>query len=532
MASVDGSSSTLQKRPPTPKSSSSAPKANCGPPPPIPDPKKDVHPPRRSSLNFLRRTKSGDPVRKVPVVAAEAPKLPTIFNGAANNAAMQAPPSRNGFGREIRDSVAIISGKFGADEEYGNGVGKANPLGGYVPGRKSTDSVVGRENTYVTTSTVPFTEDPYAKEGSMAHRGRYSYASNTSSSTYINSPRRVRRRKDPTPFNVLVIGAKGCGKTSFLRFLRQSLALKPKRGQVITADESPEAPTQAADLTATFNSSYLETDIDGERIGLTLWDSAGLEKNLIDLQIRQTVAFLESKFEETFTEETKVVRAPGVRDTHIHCVFLLLDPARLTPNNHYHGKSGSKEDVGGLDNDLDIAVLKALQGKTVVIPVVSKADNCTLAHMESLKKLVRKGLSRAGVDPLDALDLEIPETDSTGKGNRGSLAEVDEEDNDDLPAAHNSISSAGSDNGRHEEDEGNLSLLPLSVISPDSYEPGEPVGRKFPWGFADPYDEGHCDFVKLKEAVFVDWRGDLREKSRDVWYENWRSDRLGASRKK
>lgn len=43
--------------------------------------------------------------------------------------------------------------------------------------------------------------DPYARTESMTHRGRYSYASSAiSTATGINSPRRVRRRKDPTPF--------------------------------------------------------------------------------------------------------------------------------------------------------------------------------------------------------------------------------------------------------------------------------------------------------------------------------------------
>lgn len=40
--------------------------------------------------------------------------------------------------------------------------------------------------------------DPYARTESMTHRGRYSYASSAVST--LNSPRRVRRRKDPTPF--------------------------------------------------------------------------------------------------------------------------------------------------------------------------------------------------------------------------------------------------------------------------------------------------------------------------------------------
>lgn len=40
--------------------------------------------------------------------------------------------------------------------------------------------------------------DPFARTESMTHRGRYSYASSAVSS--INNPRRLRRRKDPTPY--------------------------------------------------------------------------------------------------------------------------------------------------------------------------------------------------------------------------------------------------------------------------------------------------------------------------------------------
>ena len=42
--------------------------------------------------------------------------------------------------------------------------------------------------------------DPYPRTESMTHRGRYSYASSAVSNVGVNSPRRVRRRKDPTPF--------------------------------------------------------------------------------------------------------------------------------------------------------------------------------------------------------------------------------------------------------------------------------------------------------------------------------------------
>ncbi|PWW73806.1 hypothetical protein C7212DRAFT_354136 [Tuber magnatum] len=544
-SSTSSPSSALHKRPPTPKSSS-PPTSSSRPPVPentkVKD--KESHPPRRSSLGFLRRSRSGDPVRKTspsPIVAPSAPKLPEY----------PPAPSRNGFVRDIRDSVSIFNGHnmsgFTESPSPEDARSASNGPGGYVPGRKSTDSVVGVAGgtRYLKSSSVPFTEDPYAKEDSMAHRGRYSYASSAVST--VNSPRRVRRRRDPTPFNILVIGAKNSGKSSFLRFLRQSLALKPKRGHVVPAEELPEAPeedttTHSATSTSSsrnaFKSSYLETEIDGERIGLTLWDSEGLEKGVVDLQLRETVAFLESKFEDTFNEETKVIRAPGAKDTHVHCVFLLLDPARLTPGNHYYNKKGDgdKPDQAGLDDDLDIAVLRALHGKTTVVPVISKADNCTSRHMEGLKKLVRQGLERAGIDPLEALELELAEWEEEEdirepRAKRGSLAEADEgSSSSDEDAPQSSNKSATSSISTSRKAKGLNSFLPLSVISPDGYEPGEKVGRHFPWGFADPYNEAHCDFVKLKEAVFGDWRGDLREKSRDVWYENWRSDRLGARR--
>lgn len=375
--------------------------------------------------------------------------------------------------------------------------------------------------------------------------------------------------------SILIIGARNSGKTSFLRFLRQSLAMKNKRGQVI--DES-DVDAQHTDHTGTtsdspFKSTYIETEIDGERMGLTLWDSAGLERNLIDLQIRETVAFIENKFEETFSEETKVVRAPGSRDTHIHVVFFLLDPARLNPDNHYPGKSSTEKHEGGLDNDLDIQVFNALQGKTVVVPVISKADTCTSKHMENLKQLVRTGLQKAGLDPLSALELEEEEyedDETPHQTPRASLVKVDEEYKGQKQQRHRDDSSSNSyyddedeENSSGSENSSNhpqrnrnrivsqssisstgggmqknsgpqmsagLSYVPLSIISPDSYEPGERVGRSFPWGFADPYDETHCDFSRLKESVFSEWRQELRDKSRIQWYEYWRSERLASMR--
>ncbi|KAF4541346.1 putative sep4b protein [Lasiodiplodia theobromae] len=396
--------------------------------------------------------------------------------------------------------------------------------------------------------------DPYARTESMTHRGRYSYASSAVST--LNSPRRVRRRKDPTPFNILVIGAKNSGKTSFINFLQTSLSM-PKHKRVQTPP--PQPPN---DPSSPFTSQYLETEIENERIGVTLWDSQGLEKNVVDLQLREMAAFIESKFEETFSEEQKVVRSAGVRDTHIHCVFLLLDPIRLEANGAASrgttpGKFAVKPTlVGSLDDDLDLQVLRILQGKTAVVPVISKADTITAAHMAHLKKSVWDSLKQAKLDPLEALSFSDSDDESAFDEREEDEFEDSDEEKEEKPAdvsdnMDKSDSNASDDesstsasspppkspsgNGKKHarrvstmsaqiEDE-EEPLLPLSIISPDMYEPSV-IGRRFAWGFADPMNPEHCDFVRLKESVFSEWRAELREASRERWYEGWRTSRL------
>lgn len=159
--------------------------------------------PRRSSLGLLLRRSKSTELRgnkkqraqreaellrlqkEAASIPQSPPRLPDLYNGAA-------PPQLQSFGGEGRpDSVAIISGKHN---------------GGYVQGRASMEptrsqAAVGSVPIPPIPSSNPKNGDlvdPYARTESMTHRGRYSYASSAVSS--INSPRRVRRRRDPTPF--------------------------------------------------------------------------------------------------------------------------------------------------------------------------------------------------------------------------------------------------------------------------------------------------------------------------------------------
>ncbi|KAI9709372.1 MAG: hypothetical protein M1812_007708 [Candelaria pacifica] len=548
--------------------------------PQIPESNDNRLPRRKSSFSFLRRSKSGENHAKRSVSGAKLTKKQqaitqqhierqqresaSVSQSPPTLPQLALPPTLRAGDESRPDSVAIVS----------------NQAGGYNQRSYFARGPMDLNSSYIPNNIPipPIPQSPpdrkqdggdsHARTESMTHRGRYSYASSMIST--INSPRRVRRRKDPTPFNVLVIGARNSGKTSFLNFLRTSLALPPRKRQNSrpSDDLEPEIDhvNPNGNANPSFTTQFIETELDGERIGVTLWDSEGLEKSIVDLQLREMLAFIESKFEDTFTEEMKVIRAPGVQDTHIHCVFLMLDPMRLDTNiagsrSHTNGATnGSSRVPMGLDEALDLQVLRTLQGKTTVIPVISKADTITTAHMAFLKRTVWDSLKQANLDPLEAMGLDTTEADEdSDRDSRINEKDEVEEDNYNLtdkpaPIPGSFVQDPISSNG-----ENGLSIpepkakrvpsgsalrrtlsnsissstsstsetpyLPLSIISPDVYDP-ETIGRKFPWGFADPYNELHCDFVRLRESVFKEWRGELREASRELWYEGWRTSRL------
>lgn len=313
-----------------------------------------------------------------------------------------------------------------------------------------------------------------------------------------------------------------------------------------------------------------------------------MESNVVDLQLKEITSFIESKFEDTFTEESKIARAPGVRDTHIHCTFLVLDPRRLDANIAAQLKAkqinGVKEKANsfaknrpeptpsGLDENVDINVLRALKGKTTVVPIIAKADTATSAHMSYLKRAVWDSLKKNGLDSLEAL--EQGDDDDEENSDASTIDQIlDERDEDNAALAISSNDSrdpdkfsttshldTGSDDsefsasdfdlakpGRptitNNRNASNLGItasqertaasapptnpfgLPFSILSPDPYEP-DIVGRRYPWGYADPLNSEHCDFTRLKSMVFSEWRADLKTASTELWYEDWRTSRL------
>lgn len=141
---------------------------------------------RNSSLGFLRRSKSTDILGERKSSGSKSKKMGKTQATEEEirrqrESMVQQPPRLPDF------APAPVLETFGGDERHDSVPALSNR---HLPSQQQARSAMS-------TPVAP-ESDPYARTESMTHRGRYSYASSAVST--VNNPRRLRRRKDPTPY--------------------------------------------------------------------------------------------------------------------------------------------------------------------------------------------------------------------------------------------------------------------------------------------------------------------------------------------
>ncbi|KAJ3215359.1 hypothetical protein HK099_006419 [Clydaea vesicula] len=307
----------------------------------------------------------------------------------------------------------------------------------------------------------------------------------------------------------LIAGHTNSGKSNFIKTIYHTLDVKKlhfpenvEESEDIFPDEFITSCTpllaKIEFLPATSNEKILLKLIDSPGLPIPVAINKRLKNkedftDLANSYVLAVTKFVESQYEATLLEESKVKRNAKAPDYQIHACIYLLDASVV-------------ESCGGL-TPIDRIVLTKLTQILNVIPCIGKADLISTKHLSNLKKLVMKDIVHHQI-PIQTF--QEPLSDSE-----------DDELSDTLQGANTSNEYA--------------ELLPFAIINgeeEDFFENNDGVvkrwtlERNFPWGTASVENPEHCDFVKLNEALFGTFCQELKDITREVYYEQWRTQKL------
>ncbi|KAI0087872.1 Septin-domain-containing protein [Irpex rosettiformis] len=238
-----------------------------------------------------------------------------------------------------------------------------------------------------------------------------------------------KRNRNPTTFNLMIVGGQGTGKTSLLRLLLETAEVSPTATaeQRANLERLLSGPTKRTNAIEASSIEICESKYD--RLLFTVIDTPGLDFHdelRLDRQVSTVVKYMDEQFADTLREESKVVRQ-NKGDQHIHLCIYAIDPTSVASASRvptsYTNKRRSDATIPqhspGLSNgstisssdlsydepedDLvlspaDIAVMRRLAQKVNLLPVISRADSLTDDKLAAIKKVVHRDLSAAGLD--------------------------------------------------------------------------------------------------------------------------------------
>jgi hypothetical protein len=260
------------------------------------------------------------------------------------------------------------------------------------------------------------------------------------------------------------------GKTTFVNTLCEQ--------NVIEHKDADNAQTANVELGLQIQPVNLEVESEGLRIGLTIVDTPGFGDSIDnEYMFNEILGFIERQYDDILSEESRIRRNPRFRDNRVHALVYFIAP------------------TGHSLREMDIEFMRRLSPRVNVIPVIGKSDTMTPSELFDFRKRVMEDIEYYGI-PIYNFPYDV------------------EEDHPDTIAENSEL----------------RSLLPFAVVcseenvsTPDGHLT---LGRAYPWGAVEVYNPEHCDFLRLRNALFGTHLNDLKEITHDFLYENYRTERL------
>ncbi|KAH6679958.1 Septin-domain-containing protein [Plectosphaerella plurivora] len=286
--------------------------------------------------------------------------------------------------------------------------------------------------------------------------------------------RRKKNAKKGIQFSLMVCGASGTGRTTFVNMLCGKTVLPHKE-----CDDENEAHVEQG---TKIKPITVEVELEDERtcISLTVVDTPGFGDDINNEDsFSKIVGYLERQYDEHLSEESRIKRNPRFRDNRVHAMLYFI-----TPTGH------------GL-RELDIELMRRLAPRVNVIPVIGRADSLTPTELAQTKKLIMEDIEYYRI-PVYNFPYDVEEDD-----------EDTVEENAELRG-----------------------LLPFAIVGSEQVVEidGRKVrARQYPWGLVEVDNPRHSDFLAVRSALLHSHLLDLKEITFDFLYENYRTEKLSKT---
>lgn len=312
---------------------------------------------------------------------------------------------------------------------------------------------------------------------------------------FANLPKQWHRKsiRRGFNFNLMCVSQKGLGKTTlvntlFNRDLEASSQVTTNgnddvndkmEGLKIEEEDDSEGKTEEEEMTTssvkikTYSTTIEEN---GVTLKLSVVDTPGFGDAIDNTGSWQPIVDeINYRFDQYLDAENKINRS--LQDDHrIHACLYFIEPTAhfLKP--------------------LDIEFCKRVHQKCNLIPIIAKSDILTEEEIVLFKQRIRKQLADAQIELF-----EPPHYAN---------------DDEDTLKASNAL----------------FEKIPYAVVGSNqsvTNAEGKAVrGRSYPWGIIEVDNAKHCDLVYLRDLLISQYLEELRERTNNVLYEKYRSEKL------
>ncbi|KAJ2157286.1 Cell division control protein 11 [Coemansia sp. RSA 552] len=292
----------------------------------------------------------------------------------------------------------------------------------------------------------------------------YSHVSRPGSHRYKNA-------KKGLPFNLMLIGESGLGRTTFLNTLCERV--------VVPAADAPNPDQAHIAEPMQFKHHSVDMEEDGMKIILNIIDTPGFGNGTDnETCFDQIQEYLETQFDDVLAEENRIKRNPKFKDSRVHALLYFINP------------------TGHSLREIDIELMRRLGNRANVIPVVGRSDSLTPRELVLFKQRI--------MDDIAAYNIPVFSFPNS------------EEDDDEETVEENAELRA---------------MMPFAVVGCEEVvnEDGRPVRvRTYPWGVVEVDNDEHSDFDRLRYVLLNSHIGDLRDRTHNDIYELYRTEKLSG----